>query len=69
VEMCTHQGKVLKMVKCEENSNLRKVLFRNVLTDVTGDLPELVYTVSSEETRDRHADTDGFWPEFTMCII
>jgi len=57
------------MVKCEENRNLRKGLFRNALTDVTGDLPELIYKVSSEETRDRHDDTDSFRPKFTMCVL
>ena len=56
------------MVKYEDNENLREDLFRNALTDVTGDLPELAYTVSSEETRDIHADTDGFRPKFTMCV-
>jgi hypothetical protein len=57
------------MVKYENNRNIRKDLFRNALTDVTDDLPELAHTVSPEETRDRHADTDGFRPRFALCII
>ena len=48
------------MVRCEENRNFMKVSFKNDLTDVTDDLPELVNMVSSEETRDRHGDIDGF---------
>jgi hypothetical protein len=44
-------------------------LFRNALTDVTGDLPELAYNVLSEETRDRHADTDGFRPRIALCTV
>ena len=41
--------------------------FRNSLADVAGDIPALVYTVSSYETHDRHADTDGFRPNFALC--
>jgi hypothetical protein len=33
------------MVKYENNMKLRKDLFRDALKDVTGDLPEIAYTV------------------------
>ena len=57
------------MDNMKTTGNLKKDLFRNALTDVTGDLPEFAYTVSSEEARDRYADTDGFRLRFVLCIL